>query len=265
MHGVRSAIHQLDSVLVQPAALLRGLVENLPANVKVYEHSPVTRIEPGKRKIVVCREGTLTTGGIILATNAHLPSFGISTHHVFPMRTFASFASPENIVQPESHRTTQWGFTSSERVGSSFRLLRNGQYLIRNTAFYGLRHSAAERERQDASIAHLSALQRRFPDGGQWTIDRTWSGVIGVTANSALYFDQPQNDVFAIAGHNGHGISHGSIAGELLADWALGKTNPLLAEIRMLPAPMWIPKGRPLKMGVGAVMRFLNWRYQGEY
>src|SRR5699024_2050717 len=39
-----SGMHTPGTVLVQPAALVRGLARTLPDNVRVYENSPVVRI-----------------------------------------------------------------------------------------------------------------------------------------------------------------------------------------------------------------------------
>ena len=45
----RSAVHTPGTVLVQPVAFVRGLADSLPANVSLYEQSPVVAAEYGDR------------------------------------------------------------------------------------------------------------------------------------------------------------------------------------------------------------------------
>ena len=44
----QAGVHVTDGVLLQPAALVRGLADTLPANVRLYEQSPALKIEDGK-------------------------------------------------------------------------------------------------------------------------------------------------------------------------------------------------------------------------
>jgi glycine/D-amino acid oxidase-like deaminating enzyme len=44
----QAGVHVTDGVLLQPAALVRGLADTLPANVRLHEQSPALKIEEGK-------------------------------------------------------------------------------------------------------------------------------------------------------------------------------------------------------------------------
>ena len=66
MPGYRAAIRQGDSVLVQPAALLRGLSINLPSNVQIYENSPVKRIRTERSVQLDCPEGRIVAGTLLV-------------------------------------------------------------------------------------------------------------------------------------------------------------------------------------------------------
>jgi glycine/D-amino acid oxidase-like deaminating enzyme len=62
-------------VLVQPAALVRGLGATLPENVRVYEDSPVREIVVGKPHTLVTDRGRITAPRLILANNAYASQF----------------------------------------------------------------------------------------------------------------------------------------------------------------------------------------------
>ena len=262
LQGYCAAIRQADSVLVNPAALVRGLAENLPPNVSVFERSPVRRIQPGESFQLECEEGSIETANVLLTTNGHLGSFGFAKNRVFPMRTFASIAKRPAGKCPMG--SGNWGITSSERIGSSLRRLAGNRILIRNTACYGYRARDPQDELNRVAKIHARTLERRFSRSGPWSVEKTWGGVISVSANGAGYFGQLQPGIWAVAGHNGHGIAHGTIAGQLLADMAIGRRSALLSDIQNLPAPSWIPRGWPLQAGVSAAVRYLTWRGRHE-
>ena len=265
MTGYRAAIRQGDSVLVQPAALLRGLATNLPTNVQIYEKSPVERIRMGRSAQLVCPDGCIEAGTLLVTVNAYIGALGLATHKVFPVRTFASLARPAKVDSCSRRFGNQfWGITSAERIGSSLRRLPGDRIMIRNTATYGYKARNTPRELERVATVHAKTLEKRFPETGSLRIHKTWGGVIGVTANGWGVFGKLTRNIWAVAGHNGHGIAHGAIAGQLLADLVAGKENPLLDDIQNLPSPAWVPRGPLRRAGVGATISFLNWRGRKE-
>ncbi len=267
LQGYLAAIRQADSVLVQPAALVRGLYDSLPANVQVFEQSPVLQFDRARGSVrrLRCPHGQIETEKVLLTTGGHVNSFGLARIRVFPMRTFASLAQlPAAGVAGGRFGSGNWGLTSARRIGSSLRRLPGDRILIRNSAAYGIRAGDPQRELQCVAKIHGRTLRNRFPNAGTWEIQRTWSGVISVSANGAGWFGQMDRNVWAIAGHNGHGIAHGTIAGQLLADLAVGHGGSLLEDIQKLPTPAWIPGGPLLRAGVAATIGYLNCRGRHE-
>ena len=70
----QAGIHIADGALVQPAALVRGLADTLPANVSLYEQSPVLRIERGKPLTLKLENARIEADRVILATNYEAPA-----------------------------------------------------------------------------------------------------------------------------------------------------------------------------------------------
>jgi glycine/D-amino acid oxidase-like deaminating enzyme len=98
----RAGVHVRSSVLVQPAALARGLAEALPANVDLYEESPVQEMERRGSWRVRTRGGTLAADRVLLAVNGFAPAFGVLRRRVFPLVTFASLSRVLDPAEQEA-------------------------------------------------------------------------------------------------------------------------------------------------------------------
>ncbi len=101
-------------VLLQPAALMRGLSRSLPDNVELYEHSPVINIKKVGRKIhTECLEGTLVSDRLMLATNGFLHAMTPKPSYTVPLTLTGSLTRPiteqeqASIGNPED-----WGLLS---------------------------------------------------------------------------------------------------------------------------------------------------------
>ena len=66
-----AAVYTPRTVLMNPAALCRGLGESLPDNnVEVYEETPVLKVEPGSPVQIECAGGSISAANVLLTTNA---------------------------------------------------------------------------------------------------------------------------------------------------------------------------------------------------
>ena len=77
------ALHTPGTVLLQPAALCRGLAASLPSNVTVHEETPVTWLDEGPPHELHTDGGTIRTPELVLANNGFAVGFGFYAHHQF--------------------------------------------------------------------------------------------------------------------------------------------------------------------------------------
>ncbi|MFP3458424.1 FAD-dependent oxidoreductase, partial [Psychrobacter sp. SIMBA_152] len=75
--------------LIQPSALVKGLADSLPANVTLYENTPITDIEYGEKTVLKHAHGSITADKLILANNAFGMSFGFLKGRMLPVFTYA--------------------------------------------------------------------------------------------------------------------------------------------------------------------------------
>lgn len=263
MSGYLDGIRQDESVQVNPARLRRGLVEALPANVEVFEQSPVQSLQRKTHWVAQMAKGRVTADRVLLTNNANVTKLGLATHRVFPFQTYIGvFQGPENESDFMGDEQN-WGVTSVERVGSSVRRVKN-QIFLRSAAMCGFAHENKSANQLDAIVdLHRKAMTRRYPEHELECVN-VWSGGIGVTANGSQVFGQTSEGLFLSAGCNGHGIAQGTISGLLLADLALGRESDLLHDILRLPKPWWIPRPSILYPIVNRYVEWLNWRYRDE-
>jgi glycine/D-amino acid oxidase-like deaminating enzyme len=248
------------SVLVQPAALVRGLARALPANVVLFEESPVGTVQAGDTLRLQCEEGSIEAPKLLLTTNAFTPALGFLRQRMFPLFVFASLTR----VLTEQEQAAlggdrEWGLVPEVAVGTTVRRTPDQRILIRNSACYapGGRFPAERIEK--ARAAHRDSLQVRFPDLAHVDLEYTWGGVVAISLNGSPFFGRLAPNIFGAAIFNGVGMAMGTALGMLLADLAVGAESDLLRDARSLPRPDWLPP--PVLLGL-AVRPTLSWMHR---
>ena len=247
----RAGIRLPGSVLVQPAALARGLAASLPPGVDLFEESPVTVIDRGGRFRIEAGEGTVLADRLFLAANGATPALGFLRRRVFPLFTFGSLTRPLTAAEQDAlGGEREWGLLAEDPMGSTVRRTRDQRILIRNSAFYTSRLTVDDSLRLDMRNLHRVAFNARFPALAHVGFDYTWGGILGASPNRGHSFGEIGAGLFAAAGYTGAGIAMGTTAGLLLAELAVGEGSERLEAMLSLPEPDRLPP-QPF-FGVGA-------------
>jgi len=248
--------------LIQPAALIRGLLESLPESVECYEQSPVQKISCQGRKIhLLLPNARVIAERVIICTNAFIPKFGIHRNRMFPLALTASLTRPLRPDEEiEMGRVMPWGVLSPQPLGATVRLTPDRRLLMRNTAEYrpaGIsRQLLAQRRKQ-----HLSGLKKRFPWLDRACIDYTWSGHICISRNAKPVFGAISRGLYVAGCYNASGVARGSILGRLIVDQALDVSSELLNAANSLFRPALLPP-RPF-FDAGALLQMKLLRKRG--
>lgn len=260
-----AGIYTPDSILVNPAALIAGLVRHLPANVTVYNHSPVMAIDySGRNARVLTVQGCVEAERVMLATNALSRELSPALNRQAPMATFASITAPLNEEQLQRIASTPgWGLTPVNAIaGATLRYTNDRRFLIRQHVEPALKGIVTAQQTWHAARRHAAFFAKAYPQLSDVNIEHTWSGTISVTRNGAPVWGQVGPKVWAVGGCNGAGISKQTIAGRLLADYVLGEDNPLIASMQALGQANWMPPSPFLDVGIAASL--LKERYLGR-
>jgi glycine/D-amino acid oxidase-like deaminating enzyme len=228
--------------LLQPATLVKGLLESLPEQIEIYAESPIIGIQQGLDSSVTIQlaTGEIKAKKVIVGVNAFLPRLGLAQNRVFPLALTASLTRCLNDDELKEMKGVEpWGVLSPQALGATLRFTADKRLLIRNTAEYlpGIDSNRLQKRRQ----LHQSGLQKRFPWLAADAIETTWSGQICVSRNSRPVFGELEKNVFASGCYNASGIAKGNIMGKLIAEHALGQPSELVNLARSLATPGWIP------------------------
>ncbi|MEJ2178381.1 MAG: FAD-dependent oxidoreductase [Gammaproteobacteria bacterium] len=133
----QAGIHITDGALVQPAALVRGLADTLPENVRLHEQSPVLEIGRGAPITLHLKTVTVKTDKLIVATNFESGKLGLLSSYIVGSTLAGSFTrklKPDELASLGS--LTEWGAISLHSGGATLRLTADSRISIRNTAEY---------------------------------------------------------------------------------------------------------------------------------
>jgi glycine/D-amino acid oxidase-like deaminating enzyme len=253
------------SVLVQPAALMRGLAEALPANVVLLEESPVRAVQTGETLRLECAEGSIEAPRLLLTTNAFSASLGFLRQRMFPLLVFASLTRVlTDAEQSQLGGEREWGLVPELRLGTTLRRTPDQRLLIRNAACYAPGGRASERRIEAVRAAHRSSLRVRFPALSGVDLEYTWAGVVAISLNETPFFGRLAPNVFSAAVFNGVGMALGAASGRLLADLAVGAESELLRDLQSLPRPSWLPPPALLGLGVRPALAWMHRQASSE-
>jgi glycine/D-amino acid oxidase-like deaminating enzyme len=262
-----AAVHTPGTVLLNPAALCRGLADTLPANVTLCERSPVVEFDPANGVRVRTPEGSAFAPRAIVATNSYAGEFGIFRDRLIGMALMASLTRPLTEGERAALGSVgDWGITpASSYAGTTLRYTQDHRLLIRQHIEYrpGLRMTADELQRvRDGS--HLRSLRARFPMLPELGFEHSWTGFVCLSGNRAPGFGQIAGNLWAAVCQNGIGVARGTTSGMLAAELALGEDNPLIGDMLALGQPSRLPP-RPIRdWGIRLRGRYELYRNRGE-
>lgn len=239
----QSAVYTRGNVLVNPAALVRGLVQALPPSVSLFEISPVKAIEYGPPHKLQFLGGTISARTVVQATNAYAQQFGKVAHRLVPIFTYASLTAPLSETQIARHfpDVKPWGVTSAHRAGTTVRFTDDKRIFVRNSYDYLSDLRTTSSELDAAWRHHRSSFEARFPSLKTIPFEYTWGGMIAVTRNDESVFSKAGDGVYMMGGCNGVGVVKGTYLGYYMADYISGIDSEDLRFVLRHSNPTWVP------------------------
>lgn len=247
----RKALFTPGTVLVQPSALVKGLADHLPANVTLYEHTPITDVEYGAKTVLSHAKGRIVADQLVLANNAFGQRFGFLQGTMLPVFTYASLTRP---LTEEEQATLGgkdfWGLIPADPFGTTVRRTHDHRILIRNSFSFNPDGRSRQKYLDRFVARHRQSFARRFPMLPQVGFDYTWGGSLALSRNHQGHFGQMAPNVYGALCCNGLGITRGTVTGALLADWLAGQRNELIDFLLASEGPNRNPPEPFLSAGV---------------
>lgn len=240
-------IHSPDCSLVQPAALIRGLVDALPEPVRRHEMTPVTSVErdSGRWRVTTQTGAVVRTRQVMLANNAFSRALGADRSRLTAIYTYAALTPPLS-AEMAAIASAPWGLLPTHRLGCTLRTTEDRRVMIRAQYSY-------ERERNNEAVATglKKSLVARYPALSDITFEHVWGGTTGLTHNGSPLWGEVDNGLFVSAGCNGGGIIKGSLLGNALARQALNQ--PTIDVAGLLGQASWMPPGPIRRLAFEAI------------
>lgn len=263
----KRAVYTPGCILMNPAALTRGLADTLPENVTLYENTAVTKLESANGITATTPAGSVQAPRMILAANGFSDQFTSSNAMGFVhLALHASLSRPLTPPEQKLYNVAKpWGLTPANAFGGvTMRYTNDHRLLIRQDIKLCMGQNTPKAATQKMTQQHLKILHDRFPQLPQLTFDNTWVGYICMSRNGAPAFGQSAFNVWTAACQNGIGVTKGTISGMLAADMACEQDNPLISDLQSMGTPQSLPPKALVEIGARATMKWEMWKNRHE-
>ncbi len=261
-----AAVHTPGCKLLNPAALVRGLADNLPANVTLYENSPVIAFGRNKSISLTTKNGQVIADKLFLCVNGFADRFGFYQRRLL---TFAANASLSRRLTEQERATLgceeNWGLTPANAfAGITMRFTRDHRILIRQNIYYNPAMRESAPYQQSIQQQHKKLFDQRFPMLPEVEMQYTWTGYLCLSENGSPGFGRIDDNVYSAVCQNAVGVTKGTIGGMLAADMACGVDNELIGFMQSLGRPNKVPPRPFLDIGVRSKFAWEIWKARAE-
>ncbi|MBS7662530.1 FAD-binding oxidoreductase [Pseudomonas lalucatii] len=229
-------LHPLNLALGEAAA-----AQSL--GVRLFEDSPVTRIDYGREVRVHTARGQVRAAHLVLGCNAYLgqlqPSLG---GKVLPAGSYVIATEPLSADQAKALIPRNMALCDQRVALDYYRLSADRRLLFGGACHYSGRDPA------DIAGYMRPKMLAVFPQLRDVAIAYQWGGMIGIGANRLPQIGRlrEQPNVFYAQAYSGHGVNATHLAGKLLAEAIAGQAGGGFELFARVPH-MTFPGGRYLR------------------
>jgi glycine/D-amino acid oxidase-like deaminating enzyme/nitrite reductase/ring-hydroxylating ferredoxin subunit len=210
-----------DQAQFHPLKYLSGVSQAIErAGGRIYAGTHATRVNGGDNATVETERGTVSAGHIVVATNVPINDMVVIHTKQAPYMTYVVGARvPRNAVTAALYWDTgdPYHYVRLQPIDADHDLLIVG----------GEDHKSGQADDIEQRHPRLETWAReRFPSMGE--VLYTWAGQVMETVDGLAFIGRnpmDHNNVYAVTGDSGQGMTHGTIAGMLITDLILGRHN----------------------------------------
>ncbi len=217
-HG---AVYDPTAGHLHPLKFALGLAAAaLAEGAAIYEHSPVQEVSDWAKPTLKTPKGTIRAKKIMICGNGYagglIPKLDA---RVMPINNFIAATrplTPAEIPLPGDDCASDSRFVVNYwRMSADKRLLFGG----------GENYSANFPKDIEALVR--KPLSQIYPQFRDVEIDYAWGGTLAVTVHRVPLVQKLNDHVFAAAGYSGQGVTLAPLAGQILAEAVLGRSERL--------------------------------------
>ncbi len=211
------------------------------AGVRIFEGSPVTRIERGDPLRLSTPHGTITARHAVLTRGGYVAGLHVpSNWRVMPVGTYVVATEPLGEARITALIRENVAVADVNFVLDYFRRSADHRLL------FGGRVSYSGIDARDTGRATGTRMRRVFPQLDGVRLDYVWGGYVDITMSRAPDFGRIGGNLYYLQGFSGHGIAMSGMAGRLAAEAIAGQAERFDLFGRLTHHPF--PGGRWLRM-----------------
>ena len=263
--GYSGALSVPGTAMVNPAKLNLSVGKLIrKRGVKIYENTPVIRIEPGSQIKVHLQYGMVQTPTLIIATNAYTPKLGFLNQRIYPIHSHSIVTAPLN-----GHQLKSLSWKGREPINSMadyfmlFRLTPDNRLFMagHNASYYynGLIHTGAGGHPVVNDL--IQSLRKYFPAISDVPVTHHWVGHVGCTLDTVPTVGAigPHQNIFFAGGYTGYGITAAFLFGKILNSLYAGEPIDPVFNLILNRKPPWVPPEPFTSAGFAFFHRLLKW------
>lgn len=257
-----SGLYTPGTVMLQPAAYIRGLAAGVGALADFYEGSPATRIaREGDTWRLETPGGSVSAARVILAANGHAESFGFFARRLLHVFTYASMTEP--LPEGALGGEPRWGATPADPMGTTIRRIRGtggDRIVVRSRFTCDPSMEVGERAMASAARLHDRRFAERFPSLAGVAMAYRWAGHLCLSWNGVPAHGEIAPGIWSACCQNGLGTTKGTAAGISAAEMALGVESDTTRAMAAMDPPRHLPPEPLARIGANATLRWREWR-----
>lgn len=248
------------TVMIQPAAYIRGVAHGLAEKVEIFENSPVVSIRSGTTHAVSTPQGEVEAPRIILTVNGQVESFGFFRRRLMHIFLYASMSQKLTSAQiAKLGGENYWGLIPADPLGSTVRRFGD-RIVVRNSCTYNPAMQVSDGLVKNFGKAHDRSFDERFPMLPGVQAEFRWAGHLCLSLNSAPAFGEVEQGIYSACCCNGLGTVKGTLYGKLSADLAAGSGEMMVEEALSGPVPRKLYPEPFMSLGATAKLWWLQKR-----
>ncbi len=260
------AVYTTGGILLNPAKLVRSMIDTLPKNVDLFENTQLLNWNKSNDKIICQFENNkIETKKIIFCTNGFLRSLNVKKNYSFPITLTASMT--RSLTEKEFKHIgspREWGVLPIRPMGATIRLTKDKRILIRNTAEVKNPNSMNLNDLTNRVKLHNLGIKKRFLNLPENIIENSWSGVVCRSGNGSQIFEKLDDNIYVAGCYNGSGIGTGTLFGEQIALIASNQQSEEIPIIESRKKPNWLLPQPFLNIGIYSRLAYERFKARSE-
>jgi len=218
----RAGVLMPNAATIQPATLARSLRRVvMERGVRVFEHTRVTRLVPGRTPRVQTSDGSVASTQVVLALNAWAAGWPVLRRRVLAWGSYIALTEPVPEILSEIGWTGDEAITDSRFTVHYFRTTPDGRVAFGagiGSAGFGGRIGFEFKQDRRAVNRTVAGMRHLLPALIEARIDDAWGGPIDVTPTRLpLIGSMHGGRVHYAHGYSGNGVGPSYLAGRILA------------------------------------------------